>query len=266
MNSVIRHCAGLLVWLLLCPWALAEASYTLGAGDEIRLSVYGQPDLTTETQIGAEGFVEVPLVGRVLLAGRSASQAAQTIASEFEQGNFLKHPQVNILITQYRSQTVSVLGKVNHPGRLVLEGPTSLTQALAWAGGIASDGSERLILIRSSNSGRQERQEFDLQKLLNSEAEQSQVIWLQSGDTLYVPVAGHFYLSGEVRNPGSYSLDRPLNVMQALGVGGGLTPRASERSVKLYRKQADGSVRESRAKPEDTIADGDILVVQESLF
>ncbi len=265
MASVLRQFLFLLVFLLI-PLARAEASYTLGAGDEIRLSVYGQPDLTTEAQIGAEGFVEIPLVGRVLLGGRTATQAAQTIAQEFEQGNYLKHPQVNILVTEYRSQTVSILGKVNHPGRLVLQGPTSLTEALAWAGGIASDGSERLILIRTDSKGHQVRSEFDLQKLLNSEAERSQVVWLAGGDTLYVPVSGRFYLSGEVRNPGIYPLDRPLNVMQALGVGGGLTPRASERSVKLFRKQADGTVRESRAKPEDVIADGDILVVQESLF
>jgi polysaccharide export outer membrane protein len=61
-------------------------------------------------------------------------------------------------------------------------------------------------------------------------------------------------------------LDRSLNVMQALGVGGGLTARASERSVKLYRAQADGSLKEFRAKSDDPVMDGDLLVVQESLF
>jgi polysaccharide export outer membrane protein len=54
--------------------------------------------------------------------------------------------------------------------------------------------------------------------------------------------------------------------MQAIGVAGGPTARASDRSAKLYRKQADGSVKELKAKPDDKVLDGDVMVVQESLF
>jgi len=244
----------------------AEATYLLGAGDEVRMTVYGQTDLTTDAQISAEGTLQVPLLGSVKLAGRSSSEAAAFIADLYERGNFLKKAQVNILVTVYRSQSVAILGKVNRPGKLVLEGPTSLTEALAWAGGVADAGSERLVLVRTSANGKQERFEYDLQKLLNREVEQNSTVWLKDGDTLYVPIAGRFYLSGEVRAPGMYPLDRPLNVIQALGVGGGLSARASDRTIKLYRKQADGSLKEMRAKSEDNVLDGDLLVVQESLF
>lgn len=244
----------------------AETSYLLGAGDEVRMTVYGQTDLTTEAQISSDGTFQVPLLGAVKIAGRSSAEAAAQIADMYQRGNFLKQAQVNIIVTTYRSQSVAILGKVNRPGRLVLEGPTSLTEALAWAGGVADSGSEHLILIRTTAAGRQERREYDLQKLLNREAEQNAVVWLKNGDTLYVPIAGRFYLSGEVKTPGMYPLDRPLNVMQALGVGGGLSTRASDRAIKLYRQQADGSVKEYRAKPDDIVLDGDLLLVQESLF
>ncbi|ACE85849.1 SLBB domain-containing protein [Cellvibrio japonicus] len=260
-----RWLGGWLIGLLLAGEVLAQA-YSLGIGDEVRISVYGQPDLAIDAQIGADGAVEVPLLGRFNLAGRSTTDAAQAIADQYERGNFLKRAQVNLLVTRYRSQSIAILGRVKRAGSLVLEGPTSLTDALAWAGGIADEGSERLVLIRTDRSGKQERREFDLQKLLNQEAERHSVIWLQDGDTLYVPPAGRFYLSGEVRSPGVYTLDRPLNVMQALGMGGGLTARASERSVKLYRPQTDGSLKERRAKAQDPVEDGDLLVVQESLF
>jgi polysaccharide export outer membrane protein len=63
-----------------------------------------------------------------------------------------------------------------------------------------------------------------------------------------------------------YSLDRPLNVRQALSAGGGPTARASESSVKVFRQRADGSVQELRAKPDDRVLDGDVLVIKESLF
>lgn len=264
-KSIGKVCV-LFAVVTLAAGANAATSYLLGAGDEIRMTVYGQVDLTTDAQISSEGTVQLPLLGTVKLAGRSSSEAAALIAGQYERGNFLKQAQVNILVTVYRSQTVAILGKVNRPGKLVLEGPTTLTEALAWAGGVADAGSERLVLIRTSANGRQERYEYDLQKLLNREVEQNNVVWLKHGDTLYVPIAGRFYLSGEVRTPGMYPLDRPLNVMQALGVGGGLSTRASDRAIKLFRQQADGTVKEFRAKPEDIVLDGDLLLVQESLF
>ena len=244
----------------------SPASYTIGAGDEIRITIYGQPELTAEGQVSAAGMVVVPLIGNLSIAGKTSADAAYLIAERYQQGNFLKNAQVNLLITKYRSQVVAILGKVNNPGKLVLEGPTSLTQALASAGGIAASGSERLILTRTNKNGRPERTEYDLQKLLNYDADELPPVWLKDGDTLYVPNAGRFYINGEVHAPGMYALDRPLNVMQALSAGGGPTARASESSVKLFRQQADGSVKELRAKPDDRVMDGDVLVVKESLF
>lgn len=266
LNRLIKSLVGIGVLIVMVDIACAESPYLLGVGDEIRMTVYGQVDLTTDAQISAEGTLQLPLLGKVKLAGRSSAEAEMFIAALYERGSFLKQAQVNILITAYRSQVVAILGKVNRPGKLILEGPTSLTEALAWAGGVADVGSERLVLVRTAANGKQERFEYDLQKLLNSEVEQNTRVWLKDGDTLYVPIADRFYLSGEVRTPGMYPLDRPLNVMQALGVGGGLSARASDRAIKLYRQQADGSLKEMRTKPDDRIQDGDLLVVQESLF
>lgn len=243
-----------------------QGSYTIGAGDEVRMTVYGQSELTADSQVSTNGMIVVPLLGNLSIAGKTSAEAAYLIAERYQQGNFLKNAQVNLLITKYRSQVVAILGKVNSPGKLVLEGPTSLTQALAWAGGIAPTGSERLILTRTAKNGRLERTEYDLQKLLNDDADEIPPVWLQDGDTLYVPNAGRFYLNGEVHSPGMYPLDRPLNVMQALSAGGGPTARANDSSVKLFRQQADGSVKELRAKPDDKVVDGDVLVVKESLF
>lgn len=243
-----------------------QGSYTIGAGDEVRISVYGQPELTADSQVSASGMVMVPLIGNLAIAGKTSADAAALIAERYQQGNFLKNAQVNLLITKYRSQVVAILGKVNSPGKLVLEGPTSLTQALAWAGGIAPTGSERLILTRTANNGRLERTEYDLQKLLNYDADEMPPVWLQDGDTLYVPNAGRFYLNGEVHTPGMYPLDRPLTVMQALSAGGGPTARANAGDIKLFRQQAGGGAKEIRVKPDDLVMDGDVLVVKESLF
>lgn len=244
----------------------SNTAYHIGEGDEIRITVYGQPELATEAQVSSDGMVVVPLLGNLTIAGKTTDMAAAQIAERYQQGNVLKNAQVNLLITKYRSQAVAILGKVNNPGKLVLEGPTSLTQALAWAGGIAPTGSERIVLMRDAANGRQERIEYDLQQLLYQESESMPAIWLKHGDTLYVPNAGRFYLNGEVHAPGVYPLDRPLNVRQALSIGGGPTARANDTGVKLFRQLADGSIKELRAKPDDRVMDGDVLVVKESLF
>lgn len=258
-----------------CPWLFlvllsalsfgAETAYRLGTGDEVRITIYGQPELTTDAQISEQGTITVALIGEQVIAGKTTAEAARLVADRYRNGDILKNPQVNLLVTQYRSQVVAILGKVNRPGKLVLEGPTSLTQALAWAGGIAQGGSEKIVLTRIRN-GAQERTEYDLQQLLNLDAGDAPPVWLQHGDTLYIPGEGRFYLNGEVNKPGMYPLDRPLNVMQALGSGGGPTARGSESSIRLLRVQPNGGVKELRAKPEDLIQDGDVLIVKESLF
>jgi polysaccharide export outer membrane protein len=257
--------------LLLASLAWAEpstssGSYLIGSGDEVRITVFGQPELSAEGQVSAHGTVQVPLLGTVIVAGKNGADAAYMIAERYQAGNFLKNAQINVLVTKYRSQVVSILGRVNSPGKLVLEGPTSLTQALAWAGGIAPTGSERLILTRTHANGRQERTEYDLQQMLNHAAEQIPPVWLKDGDTIYVPNAGRFYINGEVHSPGMYPLDRPLNIRQALSAGGGPTARASDSKVKVFRQATDGSVKELIAKPNDQVMDGDVLVVRESIF
>lgn len=261
--------AAVLLLFSTLTWAESSAvprSYLIGSGDELRITVFGQQELSAEGQVGATGTMQVPLLGTVIIAGKTTAEAAQHIAQRYEAGNFLKNAQVNLMVTKYRSQVVAILGRVNSPGKLVLEGPTSLTQALAWAGGIAPSGSERLILTRTLANGRQERTEYDLQQMLNHAAEQVPIVWLKDGDTIYVPNAGRFYINGEVHSPGMYPLDRPLNIRQALSAGGGPTARASDSKVKLFRQATDGSVKELTAKPNDQVMDGDVLVVRESLF
>src|SRR5690606_22712845 len=83
--------------------ASAQTSYKMGAGDEVRLTVYGQPDLTTDGQISADGTMIIPLLGSVQLAGRTPSEAARLIADYYVSGDFLQDAHVHFLITYYRS-------------------------------------------------------------------------------------------------------------------------------------------------------------------
>jgi len=119
------------------------ASETLGNGDAVRVTVFQQPDLTTDARVSERGTIKLPLVGDVKVAGMSPAEAGKQIAEDLKRGQYLKNPQVNVALTTLRSQQVSVLGLVARPGRYALDDTSSnLADVIAAAGGIAAGGAD----------------------------------------------------------------------------------------------------------------------------
>ena len=103
--------------------------------------VYQNPDLTLETRVTEAGLVSYPLLGSIRLGGLSVTAAEKLIADGLRNGNFVKQPQVTLVVVQVRGNQASVLGQVNRPGRYPIEvADMRLTDLLANAGGIASNG------------------------------------------------------------------------------------------------------------------------------
>ena len=248
--------------LLLCVPARA-ADLPLGAGDLLRITVYGSPDLTLETRVGDAGSISYPLVGKVGVSGLSTAQAEQKIGALLAAGGFVRKPQVNIIVTALHSQAVSVLGHVNRPGRYPLEGRPSLMDLLAMAGGIAADGADQVSLIRSRD-GRSVRDEIDLVQMLRAGHGLDQPV--AGGDVVFVERAPRFYIYGEVQRPGALRLERGMTVTQALSAGGGLSPRGTERGLLLKRRDASGQLRTRRASADELLQADDVLHVQQSWF
>lgn len=246
--------------------AMAQDAYEIGTGDRISISVYGQEDMNTDTEVSADGTITMALIGRVDIAGMTPPEVSRLLEARLENEGYLRNANVNVVVEEYRSNTVSVLGHVSEPGKIALEGPTTLTEVLAIAGGISSGGGERLVLIRDGDDGKQVRHEYYLSELLDRKAGNDAPVRVRKGDTLFVPRAEQFYIHGQVQKPGTYPLDRSLNVMQALSVSGGFNPRAKTSGVVLYRKKPDGTVQTLDVDMSDPIRDGDVLFVKESLF
>jgi len=89
---------------------------------------------------------------------------------------------------------------------------------------------------------------------------------VQNGDTIFVPRAPVFYIYGEVLRAGAYRLEPNATVMNALSLGGGLTPRGTERGLKINRRMPDGGVKRIDARLADQIQPDDVIYVRESLF
>jgi polysaccharide biosynthesis/export protein len=243
----------------------ADSRETLGAGDSIRVTVFQNPDLTTETRISERGTIMFPLIGEIALAGQTPTEGGVRIAERLKQGNYLRNPQVSLAVTQVRSRQVSVLGQVARPGRYALDDINSkLTDILALAGGI-SPGGDDVVTVMIARGGQVRKVEIDVPKMYRS-GDLSQNITVESGDTIFVQRAPVFYIYGEVQRAGAYRLEPDMVVMHALSLGGGLTPRGTDRGLKISRRTPDGSVRKLDAKLTDRVQPDDVIYVGESLF
>ena len=247
------------------PAPAPAAEYRLGAGDAVRITVYQSPDLTLEARIGETGLVSYPLLGNVKIGGMTVNAAEKLIAEGLKNGNFVKAPQVSVLVTQVRGNQASVLGQVNRPGRFPIEATDlRLSDLLAIAGGIAVGGADTVVLVGARN-GQRIRKEIELSTIFRSANRDDDMLVL-NGDVVYVERAPIVYIYGEVQRPGPMRLERGLTVMQALATGGGLTQRGTARGLRLHRKQADGKLDVLQPAMDDLLRDGDVVYVRESLF
>lgn len=236
----------------------------LGPGDTLRISVYGHADLSLETRISESGSISYPLIGEVKVAGLSQAGAERKIAGMLERGGYLRKPQVNIAVAQNQSQQVSVLGQVTRPGRYPVDGTRSLTDILALAGGMTADAGDTVTLVRT-RKGETQKEVLNIHEMVKS-GEMHMNLKLRTNDVIYVDRAPRFYIYGEVQNPGTYKLERNMTVIQALSVGGGLSPRGTDRGVRLKRRDENGTLKEITARHDDIVQTDDVVYVRESLF
>ncbi|HKE95484.1 MAG TPA: SLBB domain-containing protein [Povalibacter sp.] len=279
LSKCMRSTAAALIALALCTPAVAAPTLTaapknltaaqplppLGAGDVVTVQVFGRPELTTNTYVADDGGIDMPLVGSVQVSGLSPTKAAQRIAAAFKRGQYLRNPQVTLLVTQSRSQRVSVLGEVRNPGRYVLEGTTTILDLLALAGGTNERGASTVYLIRADDKGQLTRHPIDLNGL-NDDRQSLQLLALRGGDSVYVPVAQQFYIYGAVQAPNMYRLEPSMTVLQAISRGGGPTRVANDKRVEIRRRNADGTIVTLQATLAEPVQPDDVIHVRESLF
>jgi polysaccharide export outer membrane protein len=254
--------------LLLAIGANAHAQkkdYPLGAGDVVKITVFQNPDLATETRVSESGAITFPLVGEVQIGGLPTGEAEKRLAQRLRDGGFVQQAQVNIVVTQFKSVQISVLGQVNRPGRYPVEGAVNkITDMLALAGGVTPTGADTITLV-TMRAGKEQRVEIDLPAMFNS-GDLSKDLAVSNGDLIFVPRAPVFYIYGEVQRPGQLRVERDMTVLQALALGGGLTQRGTERRVKLHRRDETGKVTVLEPKLTDAVRSDDVIYVNESLF
>ncbi|MFO1320292.1 MAG: polysaccharide export protein EpsE [Burkholderiales bacterium] len=269
MRSQVLSIAKLLalLWLLAVGTAQAQQqrAYLLGPGDVIRITVFQNVDMTTDTRVSDQGMVTFPLIGSINVGGGTTTQAEQKIAAALKSGGFVKQPQVNVVVQQFRFRQVSVLGYVGRPGRYPMEDQTlRLADVLSMAGGTAMAAADQLFVIRMVD-GKEQRFVVDLEAAVaHSDLDKNFEIF--PGDTVYVPKQSYIYIYGQVNRPGQYRFERNMTVMQGLAVGGGVTLRGTEKGLTVRRRESGGKVETLNAGLQDKLQPDDVIYVRESVF
>jgi polysaccharide export outer membrane protein len=249
-------------------------SYIIGPQDQLSITVYDEPDLTNKYRVDDQGMVAFPLISRIQAAGKTISQFQDELRAMLANG-YLRNPQVSVDIDQFKSQSVFVIGEVRSPGKISMTGPTmTLLEALAQAGSPTAVASDQIIVVhpRKPNSRaavpaadaghdgeevRVNRRDLELGK--------AQDVLLRDGDIINVPPAQRFFISGQVRNPGTFVLNPGMTVEQAIAVAGGLTDRGSERGLTATRLVNGRSI-EVALKLSDLVQANDTINIRQRFF
>ncbi|OAN57770.1 polysaccharide biosynthesis/export family protein [Sphingobium sp. TCM1] len=235
------------------PQPGAAAGYLLGPDDEVKIAVFGQPDLSTTTRVKADGTVLLALIGPIQANGKSTAQLSQDIAAGYAAGGYLTKPSVSVEVSNYVSRFVTVLGNVPQAGNYPLDRPYTVASMLAKAGGSTKDGANAVILTPAEGGAPVRISLADMSAGANRP--------LKPGDTLFVPQAEKVYVYGQVQQPGAFSFAPGQSFRQALALAGGPTLAGSTKRIKVRR-----GGKEIQADLDDPVQPEDVLIIREKLF
>ncbi len=193
---------GLLLLVLLACSTPGEANeYLLGVGDVLRISVWGHTELTTDVAIRPDGYLTFPLVGDHWAVDKTPRQLSAELQAIL--GEFVINPQVTVIVNQFRTLQVQVLGEVRTSGYFQLKAGSRLMDVLALAGGpnkTADLSSVTITRYVFDSTGQEQTQvlQVDVHQFLES-GHLSNNPLIESGDMIFVPTSGRATIFGEVR-------------------------------------------------------------------
>lgn len=243
--------------------SLNAQDYIVGERDVLKITVYDNPDLTTVARVSGEGTILFPLIGEVKVSGLTIPQIAKKVADLLADG-YIVNPQVIVFIEEFKSKKVTVIGEVLKPGLYELPGQTTVLELLSKAGGLTKDSGDRVIVKRKSPQGEQSL-EINLRQLIEK-GDTSIDVTLQDGDSIYIPKAGFFYVTGEVKKPDAYKFEEGTTVIKAVTMAGGFTDKAATKRIKIKRKEDGKEVLLEKVGFDDLIKPDDVIIVPESFF
>jgi protein involved in polysaccharide export with SLBB domain len=223
--------------------------YVLSANDRLRITVFGEPNMSGEFVVDASGNISMPLVGEIRAAGMNLRMFQRALEAELKRG-YLIDPRVSAEMLNFRP--FYVLGQVSRPGEYPYASGLTLLNAIAQAGGFTPLANVQQLTIKREN------------------VTTEQTVAIQAGypvlpgDTIRVEKAA-VYIFGEVARPGEYPIPPGLNMVTAVAQAGGYTALADSTTVHVKRAGSNIEVATPAATGQ-LVQPGDTLRVGKSSF
>jgi len=163
--------------------AAADPEYKVGPGDKLRIEVYKDPQLSQSLQVRPDGKITLPLVADVQASGLTPIQLRDDLTSRLKE--YITNPVVTVIVVEASAATAYVVGEVNHPGAVTLQGgQITVLQAIALAGGLKDfANSKNIRILRKSSIVGVQTINFNYKDAIRG----AQAVYLRPGDTVVVP-------------------------------------------------------------------------------
>ncbi len=252
--------------------SITPAGVQIGPGDLLEINVYtvyGAPDVSQKTRVSSTGNVSLPFVGDVHVAGLTAEKAEDAIEKAFRDGQFLNNPHVSLLIDEYATQGVSIMGEVNKPAVYPVVASRRLFDMISEAGGLTARAGKSVVITHRDTPDKAVTVNLADQRHAGGAN-----IDIMPGDTIVVPTAGVVYVIGNVAKPGGFTMDNSesITVMQAIALAQGIQAPAALDRTRVIRKTPSGTqqipLRLSKIlaakSPDVPLVAGDVLFIPNS--
>jgi polysaccharide export outer membrane protein len=157
-------------------------TYIIGVEDELQISVWREPELSTGVVVRPDGMITLPLINDVKAVGLKTEELQNVLTEKLK--NFVNEPQVTVIVRGIRSRKVYLVGEVGHQGTFALNGDMTALELLAAAGGVGPFAKADSIYILREQNGKKIRIPFHYKKAV---AGKSENVTLQPGDLVVVP-------------------------------------------------------------------------------
>lgn len=238
----------------------------LDAGDLLEISTFDTPELSGKFRVDSRGEVTMPIGGAMPIAGLTAEQAGIAVERFLRDRDILKNPHVTVLVLEYATQGVNVLGEVKTPGIYPLEGKHGALDYISMAGGLTPNASKQVDITHRAPPW----ETVTVNLAGGNGGALTNDIEIQPGDRIVVLRAGVVYVIGDVGKPGGYMMDgaNSVTVVQALALAQGLN-RTAKANGMLIRNSPGGRTQTQLAlnkilanqSPDPKLEDGDIVYV-----
>ncbi|MCQ9074147.1 SLBB domain-containing protein [Vibrio harveyi] len=212
------------------------ADYTVGAGDEIVIQLFGKENTTHRLRVNRAGIINFPSLGPVQVAGMTFSDVRDSLNQRVKEQ--MIGVRSDISLGEMRTMQVFVMGDAYKPGAYTVSALTTISQAIYYSGGFSESGALRNVQLKRNGQVIRKLDMYDL--LLKGDARND--IRLLPGDVVFIGALGNtISIDGEVNRPAIYEIKPGETYKQAIQMAGGFTANAYSDQIEVKRYAAKGA-------------------------